>query len=204
MKHRTTFQLFAFFAIILTFASCSSEQELKIEDSEFDKLTAFVDQANVFAHQYDELTGPIGSEIFGNNKAAVCGNEHDFVGPCIWAIDDIVETLGYEDISEINQWMLDNGSILYELKKKNDQYESQKIFIQEIACLIAPEILTRNETSICYKSNLEALLNSALKGASSHSTNFVNNTSLKESQMYEVGSSFYKVWRYMVNMNKCQ
>lgn len=203
MKITKYIQLFAFVSCLIIFSSCSNEVELIILDSEVDQLTSFADEANAIAQQYQELAGPKGSEIFGNNKAAVCGNEHEFIGPCIWAIDDIVAEIGYTDISKVNQWFLETGALLYNLKKKNSEFDNQTEFITEIACLIAPEIQTRSQENSCYKTNLVALLKGALDGGSSHTVNYYNDRDLSKDQMYEVGSSFYKIWRYMVNSDKC-
>lgn len=203
MKITHYIQLFAFISCLFLFSSCSNEVELNIQDSEIDRLTAFVDEANTIAQQYEELAGPKGSEIFGNNKTAVCGNEDEFIGPCVWAIDDIIEELDYTGINEINQWFLETGELLYDLKKKNSEYETQTEFITEVACLIAPEIQTRSQDNACYKANLVALLKGALDGGSSHTTKYYNNREISNEQMYEVGSSFYKIWRYMVNSDKC-
>ena len=204
MKLFNSLCLFVTFGLLLSFSSCTSEAELIIEDSEIDKLTLFVDEANTIAEQYEDLTGPIGSEIFGNNKTAVCGNEHVFIGPCIWAIDDIVEALGYRDIGEINEWFIESGKILYDIRSKNKDFKTQTEFTTEVACLIAPEIQTRSQENSCYKKNLVGLLNGALNGGNSHSTNYYKSKSLTTEQMYEVGSSFYKIWRYMVNSDKCK
>ncbi len=202
MKIKTNLQLFYASCFILMFSSCSNELELNIQDLEIDRLVSFVEEANLIAQQYEGLTGPKGSEIFGNNKSAVCGNEHDFIGPCIWAIDDMIKELGYRDVGEINQWMTDTGVLLYGIKKKNEDFETQTELINEIACLVAPEILTRNQDNTCYKDNLVALLNGALNGKNNHTTNN-NGKTLTKDQMYQVGSSFYKIWRYMVNSDKC-
>ncbi len=204
MKLKGYLQYIALFCFILILSSCSNEAELNIQDSEIDRLTIFVEEANTIAQHYEDLKGPKGSEIFGNNKAAVCGNEHDFIGPCIWAIDDIIEEIGYRDMQEINQWMLNAGALLREIRKNNKDFESQSEFITEIACLIAPEILTRSQDNLCYKKNLEALLKGALDGGNSHTTNYYNSKKLTEDEMYVVGSSFYKVWRYMLNSSKCK
>lgn len=204
MKLTTFNYLFATISSLLILSSCADKApELVIQDAEIDKLTVFVDEANAISQQYNELTGPKGSEIFGNNKAAVCGNEHDFIGPCIWAIDDIVEAIDFRGINEFNQWFIETGALLYDIRNKNKDFESHTEFNTEIACLIAPEIQTRSKDNDCYKSNLVALLNGALNGGISHSTNYYNNESLTKDQMYVVGSSFYKIWRYMVNMDKC-
>jgi len=203
MKMHYTTQLFFAICLGLIFSSCTNEAILNIEDSDIDRLTIFVDEANEIAQKYDDIKGPKGSEIFGNNKSAVCGSEHIYEGPCIWAIDDIVVLLGYRDIGDINQWMLDAGAVLYEVKKKNKEFENDTEFLNEVACRIAPEILTRSEDNNCYKRNLVSLLRGALDGGSSHTTNYFNNRELTNEQMYEVGSSFYKIWRYMLNASKC-
>ncbi len=204
MKITHYIQLFAFASCLLLFSSCSNEAELIILDSEVDRLTAFTNEANLIAQQYEDLAGPKGSEIFGNNKSAVCGNEHVFIGPCIWAIDDIVEELGYSDIIKINQWFLETGELLHDLKKKNSEFENQTEFVTEIACLVAPEIRARSQTNSCYKTNLVALLKGALDGGRSHTANYYNNREIPKDEMYVVGSSFYKIWRYMVNSDKCK
>jgi len=203
MKNIHYLQLFALASCIFIFSSCSNEVELNIQDSDIDRLTSFVAEANSIAQQYEEISGPKGAEIFGNNKSAVCGNEHEFVGPCIWAIDDIVEELDYIDIQDINLWFLDTGELLYDLKKKNSEYGSQAEFISDVACLIAPEIQTRSKDNSCYKTNLIALLKGALDGGNSHTSNYYNSKELSKDEMYEIGSSFYKIWRYMINSAKC-
>jgi len=203
MKSTYYIQIISSFCLLLMLSSCSSEAELNIQDSEIDKLTIFVDEANIIAQQYEDLEGPKGSEIFGNNKSAVCGSEHVFEGPCIWAIDDIVKALGYRDIDDINKWMLDAGDILNKIRKNNKDFETDSEFINEVACLIAPEILTRSKDNTCYKDNLVALMRGALDGGKSHRTNYFNNNGLTKEEMYMLGSSFYKVWRYMIDSSKC-
>lgn len=204
MKYNTNLLLFFTLALFLSMGSCGVEAELIIKDSEMDRLTAFVDEANRIARHYEDLQGPKGAEIFGNNKAAVCGNEHDFIGPCIWAIDDIVEALGYRDIGQINDWMLDAGGLLYEMRKVNQDFDSQSEFINEVACVVAPEIMTRSNDQSCTKTNLKALLKGALNGGSSHTTKYYHDRDLSEEEKYVIGSSFYKIWRYMVNTAKCK
>ncbi|MDF1696780.1 MAG: hypothetical protein P1U56_13145 [Saprospiraceae bacterium] len=203
MKKQLITYTFLLFTASLTFYSCTDEVEFQINDSDITYLKTFIEEADEIAQFYDELEGPKGSEIFGDYKNAVCGNEHDFIGPCIWAIDDIIEAIGYQDIERVHKWMLDAGEILIHIKKRNEGYENQAELLTEVACAIDPEILTRNADKLCYKDNLVALLSGALDGASSHSTNYVNSSSLKKEDLYLIGSSFYKVWRYMINTKNC-
>ena len=203
MKNTITAYIFVVLTASLLICSCSKPAEFQIDESDLLYLSTFVDEANEFAEHYEELEGPKGSEIFGNYKNAVCGNEHDFVGPCIWAIDDIIEAIGYEDIEKVNTWMLDAGSVLYKIKQNNPDFEDTRELMTEVACAIDPGILTRNSDPDCYKVNVVSLLKGALDGASSHATYYVNNTTLERDQLYLIGSSFYKIWRYMVNLHNC-
>ena len=204
MKIRYYQQFFAMALCALFVISCGSKAELIIEDSDVDKLVIFIDEANAMADKYEDLTGPKGAEIFGDVTGAVCGEEHNVIGPCIWAIDDIVIELGYRDISEINNWMLDNGKLLYDLQQKNPEFDTQNEFITEVACAVVPDIMTRNQGKDCNKDNVVSLLNGALSGAYTYGTNYMNSNKLTKEKMYEVGSTFYKVWRFMINTRNCK
>ena len=90
-----------------------------------------------------------------------------------------------------------------EQKTYNKEFENDNELLNEVACRVAPEILTRTEDNNCYKRNLVSLFKGALDGGNSHATNYVNNQELSKDQLYQAGSSFYKVWRYMLNSSKC-
>ena len=204
MNFRYYQQLFVLSFAVLFVVSCGSKAELVIGDSDVDKLVTFIDEANAIAENYENLTGPKGAEIFGDVSGAVCGEEHNVIGPCIWAIDDIVNDLGYRDISELNNWMLDYGKLLYDLQQKNPDFDTQTEFITEVACAVVPDIMTRSQERECQKDNIVGLLNGALSGAYTYGTNYMNSNKLTKEKMYEVGSTFYKVWRFMINTHNCK
>jgi hypothetical protein len=198
--------LFAVTSSIL-FTSCDKQPEFSITDSEIESLSAYIEEANSFSSIFEAFDGPKGSEIFGNNAAAVCGHDPaDVIGPCLWAIDDLSAAFGFNDPVEVHQWTVDAGSIMYDIKKRNDGEFSLSEIVFEIACAADERITVRDQSnSDCYKTNITSLVSSTLKAGSTFGTRIANHSiNLEGEEYYVVGSSVYKLWRYMLARRDCK
>ena len=72
------------------FTSCDKQAEFNITDSEVQLLSSYIEESNSFSSIFESYEGPKGTDIFGNNEAAVCAYDPaDVIGPCLWAIDDL-------------------------------------------------------------------------------------------------------------------
>ena len=197
MKYSFASYLFVAFSFTLMFYSCSKPVELQIGDADLIYLSNFVGEANDIAQFYEDLEGPKGSEIFGYFKDPACEQEEGYVGPCTWAIDDIVKAIGYGDIKNVNSWIQNAGKVLYKIEQSNPDFEDKKELISEVVRVIDPGISTRNSKPACYEVNVVLLLKGALDSYS------INTSALSKEQMYSNNSPFYKIWRYMTNLQNC-
>lgn len=192
------------FTVILS--SCSKQAEFQITDSEVQLLSTYISEANSFSSVFEEFEGPKGSEIFGNNEAAVCGYDPaDVIGPCLWAIDDLSLAFGFDNPIDVHEWTVDAGSIMYDIKKRNESELTDSEIIFEIACAADERITTREQTADCYKTNIIGLVSGTLKAGAAFGTRTANHTiNLEGEEYYAVGSSVYKLWRYMIVSRDCK
>ncbi|MGK0317507.1 MAG: hypothetical protein ACI86M_003751 [Saprospiraceae bacterium] len=193
-------------ATSVIFISCDKQLEFSITDSEVQLLSSYIEEANSFSSAFESYEGPKGTGIFGNNEAAVCGHDPaDVIGPCLWAIDDLSVAFGFDDPIDVHQWTADAGSIMYDIKKRNDDEFTLSEIIFEIACASDERIITREQTADCYKTNIIGLVSGTLKAGTAFGTRVANQSiNLEDEEYYIVGSSFYKLWRYMIARRDCK
>ncbi len=206
MKFHKYILLFAI-TISVIFTSCDKQPEFSITDSEIESLSAYIEEANSFSSVFETFEGPKGSEIFGNNEAAVCGHDpEDVIGPCLWAIDDLSVAFGFDGPIDVHQWTVDAGSIMYDIKKRNDDEFSVSEIVFEIACAADKRITVRDQSATdCYKTNITSLVSGTLKAGTTFGTRIANQSiNLEGEEYYVVGSSVYKLWRYMLARRDCK
>jgi len=192
-------------AIFLLAISCSKENNLIINEEEIAELRHYVNEVENLSDVFQDLTDK-GADIFGDVSQVACGSgPEDEVGPCLVRINAITENLGFEDITELHNWVVSNGKVLYDIKMANQEYKSTQEFMSDVACALIPDIEARSEKAMCYKNNITSLLANTYSAGNSHGTYMVNaNKEIDTEKLYEKGSSFYKLWRFFVDDASCK
>ncbi len=115
---KITQKIWTLLVVVLILSSCSKQENIQLPDADFDYLKNYVDELDNVTESFLNIEGEFGTEIFGDNSAAVCGYDpNDLIGPQIRNIDRIVELLGYSNIEELHNWMVAAGKKLYDIHR---------------------------------------------------------------------------------------
>jgi hypothetical protein len=203
---------FLTFCCFLALTSCDKSNTIDISDSDVEALQAYATQAESYI--------PIADMIEGNISAVF--NTSSFINPCgadiqVNNLDNpteaqailasILTEMGFESARELHNWMVDAGKILYDLKVEyKDNFDSDYEMVGEIACIVAPDITTRNADNQCKKDKLNTLFAGTLAAGENYGTRLAlgNRVELSESQCSARGSSLNKIWRYVAESSDCR
>lgn len=203
------------FILLLGLSSCSNSNELDVSSNDVQLLQAYVDEADALIVVAGDIEGDV-AEIFnssvafngcpgyGGSQTIVTAGEPD---EATLLLNEMLDKMGFESAVEVHDWMVDAGRIMYDIKQNNKKnFDSDRELMTELACLISPEILTRNNSTACYKDNLVALFIGTLEAGSNYATKLATEgkKSITEEGCSSRGSSFNKIWLYMKNNYNCK
>ena len=197
---------------MIGFSSCSDSNELDVSADNLQLLQIYVDEANALVEVADQIEGNV-SSIFSTNFIIYgCGNNVQFAtggvaDEATLLLNDMIDKMGFESPVEAHNWMVEAGKIMYDIKQENKKnFNNDKEIMAELACMVAPEIRTRNATNECYKDNLVSLFVGTLDAGSTYGTVIANigKKDVSERVCSARGSSFNKIWLFMKNNVDCK
>ena len=197
---------------MIGFSSCSDSNELDVSAEDLQLLQVFVDEADALVNVADQIEGNV-SSIFSTNLIIYgCGNNVQFAtggvsDEATSLLNDMIDKMGFESPVEAHNWLVDAGRIMYDIKQANKKnFNNDREIMAELACMVAPEIRTRNSSNECYKDNLVAFFVGTLDAGSNYGTIIANEgkKDISESGCSARGSSFNKIWLYMKNNSDCK
>jgi hypothetical protein len=201
--------LFSLITLICLFGffSCSKSNEMVIASDDSQLVRNYIDEANALINVTGEIDGNV-SAIF--NVSAVTdksceGDDQSVSGGMSeetnLLLNEMMDKMGFESTHDIHYWMVEAGKVLYAIRLENrNNFDSDRDLMLELAYIITPETITRNGTGSCYKDNLVALLLGTLSTGSKYGT--IN--TISEIECTSRGSSFHKIWLFMVNSYNCE
>jgi len=206
--------LLLLFALVLFvgLSSCSKNNELDVSSDDVQLLQNYVEEASALINVVGEIDGNV-AEIFSSTLTInACGNTVTFVtggeaSEATLLLNDMVDKMGFESAIDVHNWMVDAGRIMYDIKQDNKKdFDSDREIMSELACMVAPEIMTRNSSNACYKENLVALFVGTLEAGSNYGTITANHgkKDISEAGCSARGSSFNKIWLFMKNSHDCE
>ena len=202
--------LLLLFSLILLFgfSSCSKSNELVISSDDVQLVQNYVDEANALIDITGEIDGNVSAIFISSaitDKSCEGDTPHSQQGgmdaEVTLLMNDMIDKMGFESALDIHIWMVEAGKVLYGINKENKKnFDSEQDIMTALACLIIPEITTRNSSSACYKDNLVTLLSKTSGAGSRYGT---LRTGISETACHSQGSSFNKIWLFMKNSYEC-
>ena len=196
---------------MIGFSSCSDGNELEVSADNLQSLQVYVDEANALVEVADEIDGNV-SSIFSTSFIIYgCGSNVQFAtggvaDEATLLLNDMIDKMGFESTVEAHNWMVDAGRIMYDIKQANKKnFNNDKEIMAELACMVAPEIRTRNGSTECYKDNLVSLFVGTLDAGNTYGTRIAS-TGTKDISVGGCsarGSSFNKIWLFMKKSVDC-
>lgn len=203
---------FLTFCCFIAITSCSKTNTIDISDSDVQALQSFATQAESYIPIADRIEGNI-SAVFNNSSfinpcgADILVNNLDNPEEADAILASILAEMDFESARELHDWMVAAGKILYDLKVEyKHDFNSDYEMVGEIACIVAPEITTRNADNQCRKDKLTTLFAGTLAAGENYGTRLAvgNAQALSESQCSARGSSLNKIWRYIAESSDCK
>ena len=201
------------FTVILTIglSSCSKSNELDVTNDEVQLLQNYVEEANGLINVAGKIDGDVSILFNAPSTTHNCTEETSTTSSldpeARELLNQMVEKMGFESALAIHSWMVDTGRAIYEIKQVNRKnFDSDREMMTELACLVAPEIMTRSNTTQCYKDNLVYLFIRTLDAGSKYGTKSANHDlkNITEAGCSARGSSFHKIWLFMKNSYDCE
>ncbi|MDF1694920.1 MAG: hypothetical protein P1U56_03775 [Saprospiraceae bacterium] len=204
----------SFLVLLIGFSSCSKSNELDVSSEDVQFLQNYVEEANAMVSVAGEIEGNV-SAIFNTNVTInLCGGYVQFVDynggvadEATELLNEIVDKMGFESALAVHDWMVEAGRVVYDIKQANKKnFDTDRDMMTELACLSAPEIMTRNSSSECYKKQLIGLFIGTLTAGDNYATKFASQGK-KEIDLTNCsarGSSFNKIWSFMKNTYDCE
>ncbi len=197
---------------MIGFSSCSKSNELDVSSDDVQLLQTYVDEANALVDVAGEIEGNVSTIFNATLTINACGNNVQFtdggVDPeATLLLNDMIEKMGFESAIDVHNWMVEAGRIMYDIKQENKKnFDTDREMMNELACLVVPEILTRNSVSACYKDNLVALFVGTLEAGSNYGTKLATEgkKDISEIGCSARGSSFNKIWLFMKKSYDCE
>lgn len=194
--------------LILGLSNCSKSNELSVLPNDVELLRIYIDEANALIDVTSEVDGNV-SAIFITSAITDKSCEGDISNiqggmdaEVALMMNDLIDKMGFESALDIHIWMVEAGKILNGINEANRKnFDSERLMMTTLACLIVPEIMTRNSSSACLKDNLVTLLSKTLAAGSRYGS---LKTSMSETACYSQGSSFNKIWLFMKNSYECE
>ena len=192
---------FLTFCCVIALTSCSKSNTIDISDSDIQALQTFASQAESYIPIADKIEGNI-SAVFNNSSfinpcgADILVNNLDNPSEADAILASILSELGFKSARDLHNWMVDAGTILYDLKVENKgNFNSDYEMVGEIVCIVAPEITTRNADNQCNKDKLTTLFAGTLAAGENYGIRIAvgNRSELSESQCSARGSSLNKI-----------
>lgn len=205
--------LLLLFTLILMvgFSSCSDKSQLDVSADDLQSLQIYVDEANALVDVAHEIEGNVGTIFSSTFIINACGNNVQFINGGVadeatLLLNDMIDKMGFESALAAHDWMVDAGRIMYDIKQENKKnFNNDNEIMAELACMVSPEIRTRNGSTECYKDNLVALFVGTLDAGSNYGTRIASTgkKDISEAGCSARGSSFNKIWLFMKNNIEC-
>ena len=208
---KNTLLLFSL-VLLIGLSGCSKNNELDISSDEVQLLQTYVEEATALINVADQIDGNVSSIFNSSVVINPCGGNVTFNNGSIndeatQLLNEMVDKMGFESAIAVHNWMVDAGRVMYDVKQVNKKsFDSDREIMAELACLVAPEIMTRNNTSACYKDNLVALFVGTLEAGDNYGTRIASQ-GIKDISVEGCsarGSSFNKIWLFMKNSHDCK
>jgi len=200
-----------FLVFIVGMFSCTSEQELVVDDSEVEFLKTYIDKADSYSFIADEFNTDA-SEIFDAVVFSVdCnggGASLDIQQEGRQLLNQLMRLLDFQTPRQIHNWVVENGKLIYDLRMSNMSiFNNENEFIHELACTIVPEIRTRTDRGDCYKENVISFLKNSLAMGRTYGVNFnreSDNREVTDVVCVARGSALNKLWNYFTEVSNCE
>jgi len=200
--------------LLIGFTSCSNEAQLDVSSDDVQLLQNYVEEANALIDVAGEIDGNVAAIFNTSVILNVCGGTvqyTDYNGgvpdEATQLLNVMIDKMGFESALEAHNWMVDAGRIMYDIKQENKKdFDTDREMMTELACLVIPEIRTRNGSNACYKDNLVALFVGTLEAGSTYGTKLASQgkRDITETGCSARGSSFNKIWLFMKNNYDCE
>ena len=203
--------LFSALALFVGLTSCSKSNQLDITAEQLDLLQTYVHECDDLIDVTGEIDGNV-SAIFSASLTINYCTGATFLNGGIDSeatalLADMVDKMGFESAVELHDWMVAAGRVMYDIKRVNKKnFDTDREMLTELACMVVPEIFTRNNGETCYKDNLVALFIGTLEAGDNYGTRLAyhGTKEASESQCSARGSSFNKIWLFMKNNFDCR
>jgi len=198
--------------LLVGLSSCSKSNELDVSSDDVQLLQNYVEEANTLIDVAGQVDGNVATIFSSTFIINTCGGNVTFTNGGVASeatllLNDMIDKMGFESAIEVHDWMVDAGRIMYDIKQANKKnFDSDREIMTELACLTAPEIMTRSNSNKCYKDNLVSLFIGTLDAGSNYGTVIANQgkKDINEAGCSARGSSFNKIWLFMKNSYDCE
>jgi len=198
--------------LLIGFSSCSKSNELNVSTDDLQLLQEYTDEANALIDVAGDIDGNVSSIFTTSVIINPCGGNVQFVNGGVaeeatLLLNDMIDKMGFNSAIAVHDWMVDAGRVMYDIKQANlKNFDTDREMMTELACLVVPDIMTRNKANGCYKDNLVALFVGTLEAGDNYGTRIATTgkKDISEAGCSGRGSSFNKIWLYMKNSYDCE
>ena len=198
--------------VLIGLSSCSKNNELDVSADEVQLLQNYVEEANALIDVAGQVDGDVATIFSSTFTINACGGNVTFTNGGVATeatllLNDMIDKMGFESALDVHNWMVDAGRVMYDIKQVNKKnFDGDREIMTELACLVAPEIMTRSNSTQCYKDNLVSLFVGTLDAGSNYGTVIANQgkKDISEAGCSARGSSFNKIWLFMKNSHDCE
>lgn len=198
--------------LLIGLSSCSKSNELDVSSDDVQLLQIYVEEATAMIDVAGEVDGNVSAIFSSSVTINTCGgtvtlNNGSVDDEATALLAQMIDAMGFESALEVHEWMVSAGRIMYDIKQGNKKdFESDRDIMSHLACLVVPEIMTRNSTNACYKDNLVALFVGTLEAGNNYGTKLATQgkKDISEAGCSARGSSFNKIWLFMKNNYDCE
>ena len=198
--------------LLIGLSSCSKSNELDVSADDIQLLQAYTQEADAMIDVVSDIDGNVSSIFTTSVIINPCIGNVQFVNGGVadeatQLLNDMVDKMGFNSALEVHNWMVDAGRVMYDIKQANlKNFDTDREIMTELACAVAPEIMTRNSENGCYKDNLVALFIGTLEAGDNYGTRIATTGTkqITEAGCSGRGSSFNKIWLYMKNSYDCE
>lgn len=198
-------------SLMLLFTSCNKDETLIVSETDIEFLRSYVDQSESYASivgEFDINANTLFDVVVFSNGCDGGGEGYTVQAEAQGLMIELLEKMNFDTPRDVHNWVVKAGKIMYDIKVDNpDLFKNDVEFANELACMIVPEIETRDANNSCYKENLIQFFRDTHRLGGMYGIRF--NKEEEQRQVTAVicqqrGSAFHRLWSHMSRTYECK